>query len=324
MSSELYPLAYLPPNYYIDMEAAGIVKNVKNSAAATKETEKPAAGEISKSEARNYYESVTTKLDFDLEPYIEINAKQAKTNQEALYILDKNINGGRDWFNYQTHMSALLDPFYENPYNEPRRQEFIRVSKIYEQIGKIQEQIMQQLIAVESKNDNAKAEKLGNDLAQGNDEIKKLMKAAAKIEEKVTAMGRVEYYRDYTWYKPEEYSEVSEVRRKSEFVNLYQLSDDFVKSELFETAFEIYGETRQLAGNAMALYVAKEGKSRGEWLELFERNAQILRDHVYREDFNKRGLVGKQELTDAHALAERILADAYDMWGRGSELNIVA
>ncbi|MDR2034978.1 MAG: hypothetical protein LBP89_10220 [Helicobacteraceae bacterium] len=326
MSSELYPLAYLPPNYYIDLATSGHFMGLSNNVgAANKEVEKPAAGELSESEARDYYEGITTKMDFDLEPYIEIDAKQMKTNQEALYILDKNIGGGLDWFNYQIDTSMTLDPFYENPFSEARRQEFIRVSKIYEQIGKIQGQIFQQLIAAERKNDKVKAEALRKDLAEGNDEIKKLMKAAAKIEEKVTAMGRIDYYWNYTWYKPEEYMEVSKERIKNNFINLYQLSDDFVKSEEFEAAVEIYGKTSQRSlGSVLPLYVAKKGKSRGEWLELFENNAKILREHVYREGFDKRGLINKQLLTDAHALAERILADAYEMWGKGSELNVVA
>ena len=70
--------------------------------------------------------------------------------------------------------------------------------------------------------------------------------------------------------------------------------------------------------------VKAQGKTRTEWLELFENNAQILHENVNKEDFTGHPQHIQEALILRLNLHEKILADAYKKWGVGSELNVLA
>ena len=308
--SELYPLASLPSSYYVDREAIGLTKSVKGNPLPV--GEKPAADAMMIDEAQEYYDSISKReINFDLSPYIEIDPKQMKINQEAAYILIKNIKSSYDYINFDLGMNMLLDPFKEN-------------NPIHKPMDPKQEALIRKLGNLLEQRD------MGQLSAKENIELEKALRDHDAYN-KEHENERFYYYsgfKHYTQDTAEEMFAIGKQAAKNGFINIFQLNKDFVESELFQVAYEQWlgAKSKQpfTFTEHLKTYTAAKGNSRLEWLELFENNAQILRDHIYREDFDARSPLAKQELTDAHALAESILSDAYEIWGVGSELNVLA
>jgi hypothetical protein len=281
-------------------------------------------------EAQNYYDSIIKQeIDFDLSEHIELDNNQLKIDQEAHKILSAHIKDLGDLDAFNLSYSILLDQFNENPLRKPLDDKNNPLIQTMNKIGDVYEKLFQGLISQE----------------KAQNQIEQLSKIASEyVEANKSSDENMFAYTNWKHYKYSDYALIAKEKAKNEFINLYQIDKDFTKTEAFMTAFEQYLTEKDRLENIfykegkhridtlyngdiselVKSYVAGEGKSRGEWLELFENNAQVMRDHVYRDDFANRPQHLQVSLIDRLNLAESILSDAYEMWGKGSELNVVA
>jgi hypothetical protein len=274
-------------------------------------------------EAREYYDSVKKHdIGIDLEPYIAIDEAQIKTNKEASSILDKNIDNFEEWADFQVHCNMLLDTFKQNsPISEMIKKTaeyFNRTKPIYdEMIANLKDLLIHKTIS--------------HDIYRAN---MSYLTSSINSDDEYKHEPKIFYYGQYRWQTPEERQTRLMSEKVQEFINLYQLNEEFVQSDKFNEAFNRYinnfsGEVGfyQIYNHDKTEFikaqVAQYGMNKTEWLELFEDNVKILREHVFRDDFASRPPLAKQMLTRQLELAESILKDANDLWTIGSRLDLV-